>query len=1067
MRNGTEEEDFRRYRDEGDIEAMGRVFDALAPKLLIVAGHLVRDAGAAEDLVQTTFVTALEKAQRWDDSRALVPWLCGILSHRARDLVRRQRVRSAHQLDEAEVELDPSELAVNRELQVAIAAALDGLGEPYREVLILRVVHGLAPTEIAHTLGRAPGTVRVQLARGRERLRDALPRGSLLPVCFLVDDGAGLAGVRDSVLSEASMLLRAGQAAGVATATSVPLVFGGWFSMKLAWFATAGISMGVLVWALFAGDDARGMEETTARAEAGPPAALVPLPSSALAPAEVASERAPLPEARADSRETEAPRLAVRLTFEVDDAPAADVGVYLRPVDGADLGLELRTDAEGRAVFEELDAGRYRLTLDRIEQLREVDVSAPRTLAWSIPRGVDVHGTVVDLEGNGVGGAELYRIEHDHHDHLIHIATADPLGAFVVRDADPTSSFLARAPGYQPSSTRRGSRGDSVDGERGHPVRMKLVLGALGNPLTGRVLDPDGRGVPWALVAVAVDEDARRSPTGVPGRDRGVDRRKAPDLEAFFVRADADGAFHTNEVPAGTATLFARPMEMGELVAWAVVDVVNGRSTDLELVLERGAEIFGRVTTEGGEPASDVQVVCEWEGNDELGQTEGYLGGFLADIETHTDADGRYRLVGLLPGEYDVELEAAYGERPQRDDVELIARQRHEWNPVLSGRGLLALRLVDAKGQGLAGWGVGVGVQQDRMDSSAVLAAATDADGRYRLAGIPLREHWVTVHPPGDLRDPSRLDRSIPVPVHAELLAPSEDEQLIRLDPLPSASLRGRIQSVDGLPLRSVSGRHERNAAVRLAFADFDNFGRQTVDDDGGFAFGPLAAGEYTLYLEATGVPATCALGTFVLSPGQELDLGLLTPPVSARLELVIATENRTPLPDFELDVRVDGDRLRMKRLGESGEFHSEPADAGACVVTVRGPEFAPLALSFPLARGGSERRQILLSPGVEQLFELVFTREPTTSVRKNCESHQGRFDLSIYDVDGHTLVWEREDVEYLDLEGKRLRYARRLLPGRYRAVFEDERYDGWDKPKVAVDFEVTEAPEPVLIELR
>ena len=70
---------FERWRSAGDAAALASVFDAVAPELHDVARHLDRRAGEAEDLVQTTFLIALERAETFDASRPLVPWLLGIL----------------------------------------------------------------------------------------------------------------------------------------------------------------------------------------------------------------------------------------------------------------------------------------------------------------------------------------------------------------------------------------------------------------------------------------------------------------------------------------------------------------------------------------------------------------------------------------------------------------------------------------------------------------------------------------------------------------------------------------------------------------------------------------------------------------------------------------------------------------------------------------------------------------------------------------------------------------------------------------------------------------------------
>src|SRR5262245_15500878 len=92
------EHDFVRYRDHGDAEALARVFDALAPKLLLVAQHLTRDGAGAEDLVQATFLAAMRDARDFDGERSIQAWLSGILAHRALDERRRARVRAAEPL---------------------------------------------------------------------------------------------------------------------------------------------------------------------------------------------------------------------------------------------------------------------------------------------------------------------------------------------------------------------------------------------------------------------------------------------------------------------------------------------------------------------------------------------------------------------------------------------------------------------------------------------------------------------------------------------------------------------------------------------------------------------------------------------------------------------------------------------------------------------------------------------------------------------------------------------------------------------------------------------------------
>ena len=83
MPASSEDRLFRRYRKTGDPQDLGRVFDLAAPRLLHTALHLTREPSQAEDLLQATFLTAIQKAESYDASRPLLPWLTGILTRHA------------------------------------------------------------------------------------------------------------------------------------------------------------------------------------------------------------------------------------------------------------------------------------------------------------------------------------------------------------------------------------------------------------------------------------------------------------------------------------------------------------------------------------------------------------------------------------------------------------------------------------------------------------------------------------------------------------------------------------------------------------------------------------------------------------------------------------------------------------------------------------------------------------------------------------------------------------------------------------------------------------------------
>jgi DNA-directed RNA polymerase specialized sigma24 family protein len=73
-----------------------------------------------------------------------------------------------------------------QEVNDAMDAELARLPSQYNEVLVLCLLEGLTHEEAAARLSRPLGTVRSQLARGRELLRTRLARRGLAPTVVLL-----------------------------------------------------------------------------------------------------------------------------------------------------------------------------------------------------------------------------------------------------------------------------------------------------------------------------------------------------------------------------------------------------------------------------------------------------------------------------------------------------------------------------------------------------------------------------------------------------------------------------------------------------------------------------------------------------------------------------------------------------------------------------------------------------------------------------------------------------------------------------------------------------------------
>ena len=214
---------FVRFRDKNDGAALAAVFDATSRALLDVACHLVRNPSDAEDLLQATFLTAIEKAPRYDGSSPVQAWLYGILWREAAKM-RRSAVRTIEVRDlSSRSESSPVEIVQREEIPQSVMDALGRIPTRYREVLEPWIRAEESADALARRLGRSPGTIRSQVHRGMEKLRRALPPGlASLPSMGLAV--RGLPSIRATVLRSAGY---SPTTAAVVTANTLGFAIGG------------------------------------------------------------------------------------------------------------------------------------------------------------------------------------------------------------------------------------------------------------------------------------------------------------------------------------------------------------------------------------------------------------------------------------------------------------------------------------------------------------------------------------------------------------------------------------------------------------------------------------------------------------------------------------------------------------------------------------------------------------------------------------------------------------------------------------------------------------------------
>jgi RNA polymerase sigma-70 factor (ECF subfamily) len=164
-------------------EALGALYDQLAPLINAIVLRILGDRAEAEEVLGETFWQVWDSAQRYDPSRgALEAWVINIARSRALD---RLRARKRHEAGRVLFDMEPpvaagehshlpEELTLQGERARAVTSALAELAEEQRRPLELAYYEGLSQTEIAGRLGQPLGTIKTRMRLGLLHLRHAL-----------------------------------------------------------------------------------------------------------------------------------------------------------------------------------------------------------------------------------------------------------------------------------------------------------------------------------------------------------------------------------------------------------------------------------------------------------------------------------------------------------------------------------------------------------------------------------------------------------------------------------------------------------------------------------------------------------------------------------------------------------------------------------------------------------------------------------------------------------------------------------------------------------------------------
>jgi RNA polymerase sigma-70 factor (ECF subfamily) len=753
---------FLRFRDRRDGRALARLFDRAAPELLAVAVHLAPDVASAEDLVQATFVAAIEGAERFDAAREVKPWLFGILAREAA----KARRRAARAIDPAsglreDVEPSPLDTSATREVHELVVHALGRLSEHDRAVLVPYLTEGLSAVEIARRAGGVAGPsaahVRVRIGRGLARLRAILPRGLAL-------GAVGLAAPRGHTAVRSAVLQRAGVDApiGVAGLVAVSSLGAVALSKSLAFVSVAAVAL--FVWTTSGGED---------------------VPHSPTIATDTTLQVARL-EVPKDANEGAAP-IGARTSVVTAVESAAPSGFVSSPIAASDAGVRGRVvDAEGRPVPD------ARLVLsDADDRAHEGNIGEP----------TDANGEF-DLGGELLAG----QIRARHPEHV-------------------TSTKVVIVPGEHHELRMRGPAARlivHVTDKEGDPVAGATVrVGSLPHEV-------------WVTDQVGVTDDAGRAELA------GLEPGWSPVTvrEIGFVQMDTRVALQA------------------------------GAAKTLELSLERGRRVIGRVSFAGGARPEGVRAVVQLR-----------IDSPRINLWVQADVDGAFELGGIpysgirsTPPTYvhslqvvasAIGFESAILDLLEGGSIETV------WNPTLAPSRAIAGRVIDERGVGLADWHVrlhSAGGQVDPDDSVSPFIhwiggeVRTAPDGSFSLPGpSDSAVHVSAWVPDGPIwAGPTIVARDVTEGNHDLELRVADDVRATGI-------VRGRfVCETNGRTL-------EVKLTVRKAGASFGGY--VDIAADGRFELGHVPPGRYSLDFVASGI-ALVARVEATVGPNEVVDLG-------------------------------------------------------------------------------------------------------------------------------------------------------------------------------------------------
>lgn len=172
----------------GERAAFDSLIDKYKEKAFALAFNMIGNYEDAKDILQEAFVRAYVNIKSFRENSSFYTWFYKILVNLCRDFLRKKSAQrkvfveplktqddeEAEAIEATDSSPDPSEAALDKEIQAMAEEAINLLSEKQRTVFILKHIQGMKIYEIAKVLNCNESTVKVHLFRAVRNLQKSL-----------------------------------------------------------------------------------------------------------------------------------------------------------------------------------------------------------------------------------------------------------------------------------------------------------------------------------------------------------------------------------------------------------------------------------------------------------------------------------------------------------------------------------------------------------------------------------------------------------------------------------------------------------------------------------------------------------------------------------------------------------------------------------------------------------------------------------------------------------------------------------------------------------------------------